>query len=84
MSHTNEIKMPLKSLAGALLFCVLLGPIGLLYSSTFGGITLLILGIMIFPTKLPAPIALIWAISCVWGVIATNRYNNKLLKTSAA
>ena len=71
--------LPLKSVAGALLFSLFLGPIGLLYASTIGGIVMLVFGIVIVPTKLPVPIALIWIFSCIWSVIATNRYNKKII-----
>ena len=71
--------LPLKSVAGTLLFSLFLGPIGLLYASTIGGIVMLVFGIVIVPTKLPVPIALIWIFSCIWSVIATNRYNKKII-----
>ena len=71
--------LPLKSVAGALLFSLFLGPIGLLYASTLGGVVMLALGILIIPTKLPVPIALVWIFSCIWSVMATNRYNKKMI-----
>jgi hypothetical protein len=76
----QRFKVPIKSVAGALLFSVFLGPIGLLYASTIGGIVMLVLGIIIIPTKLPVPIALIWIGSCIWSVAAVNRYNKKIIE----
>lgn len=72
--------LPLKSVAGALLFSVFLGPLGLLYASTMGGIIMLILAVAIIPTKLIVPIVLVWVGSCVWSVIAANRFNKKMLE----
>lgn len=72
--------LPLKSVAGALLFSIFLGPIGLLYASTIGGVIMMVLGVVIFPTKLPFPIALVWILSCVWSVAAVNRYNRKIIE----
>ena len=76
----NKPLLPLKSVAGALLFSLFLGPLGLLYASTLGGVVMLVFGIVILPTKLPVPIALVWIISCIWSVMATNRYNQKIIE----
>lgn len=70
-------KLPFKSVAGALLFCVFLGPVGLLYASVRGGIFMIVLGFIVLSSKLLVPIALVWVISCIWSVTATNRYNQK-------
>lgn len=72
--------LPLKSVAGALLFSLFLGPIGLLYASTLGGVVMMIFGVIIFPTKLPVPIVLVWVGSCIWSVAAVNRYNRKIIE----
>lgn len=76
----HQLSMPFKSVAGALLLGLFFGPIGLLYATTWGGVIMLVLGIAIVPTKLPVPIALIWLASCIWAVVAANRYNQKLLQ----
>ncbi|HSW68951.1 MAG TPA: hypothetical protein VLI69_02165 [Gammaproteobacteria bacterium] len=79
----NEIKinMPLKSVAIALLFCTFLGPVGVLYSSLMGGIVMIVLGLLVLRAKLFGPILLVWLISCVWGVAATNYFNKKVLQS---
>jgi len=74
-----SVRRPLKSVAGALLFCVFLGPVGLLYSSVLGGIILMLFGLLVIRHKLIPLLLFIWVVSCVWGVISTNRYNNKIL-----
>lgn len=71
--------LPFKSVAGALLFCAILGPVGLLYSSLTGGVVMIILGLFVLRAKLAGPIILVWLISCIWGVAATNHYNRKIL-----
>ena len=78
---TERRVLPLKSLAGALLFAVLLGPIGLLYASSVGGITMIVLGFIAACSKLPIPIALVWIGSSILSVVATNRYNKKIINT---
>lgn len=71
---------PFKNVAGALLFSVLLGPVGLLYSSVRGGIVMIILGFVAISSKLPVPIILVWLGACIWSVSAAERHNKKMLK----
>lgn len=78
---SQEQRLPLKSVAGALLFCVFLGPVGLLYSSLLGGIVMIVLGFVVACTKLMISLTVVWLISCVWGVAAVNHYNKKIIQT---
>lgn len=71
---------PLKSTAGALLFCVILGPVGLLYASFWGACFMIPLGLIVVCSKLGFPILLFWIICCIWGVKAVETYNNKILQ----
>ncbi len=73
-------RLPLKSVAGALLFTVFLGPVGLLYATALGGIIMILVGFVIISSKLWVPILLFWVMCCVISVLATNRYNKKLIK----
>jgi len=75
-----QLSLPLKGVATALLFCIFLGPVGLLYSSVLGGTVMIILGFIVVCAKFIVPIILVWLICCIWGVAATNRYNKKVLK----
>jgi len=74
------MRLPLKSVALALLFAAILGPVGLLYASFWGGIAMIFFGFFVWCTKLKAPIILLQIICCIWAVGAVNRYNKKLLK----
>lgn len=69
---------PYKSVAGALIFCVLLGPIGLLYASFWGGFVMITIGIFVISSKLKFCTLLVWILSCVWGVSAVESYNKKV------
>ncbi|MCD6039513.1 MAG: hypothetical protein K0S27_913 [Gammaproteobacteria bacterium] len=69
--------LPLKSLAAALLFSVFLGPVGLLYATTVGGVVMIILGCIVVSSWLPVPIILVWLGSCIWSVVAVNQYNKR-------
>lgn len=71
--------LPYKNLSTSLLFSVFLGPIGLLYASLRGGVVMLLIAFVVLTSRLPIPIILTWVSCCVWSVIATNRYNNKLM-----
>lgn len=71
--------LPLKSVAGALLFSIFLGPVGLLYSSVWGGVLMIVLGFIVVSAKFIVPIILVWLISCIWSASAVNRYNKKIM-----
>ena len=71
--------LPLKTVAGALLFSVFLGPIGLLYASSLGGVIMICLAFIVFSSQYLVPKILVWLISCIWSVIATNYYNKKII-----
>ena len=75
----NNLSLPFKSVAVALLLCVSLGPVGVLYSSTIGAIIMIILGLFVLRAKLVGPIILLWIISCVLSVVCTNHYNKKII-----
>jgi hypothetical protein len=72
--------LPLKSVAGALLFSVLLGPVGLLYASTLGGALMIFLTFTVVTHQFYNSAVLLWLISCVWSVAAVNQYNKKVVR----
>lgn len=74
--------LPYKSVAAALLFSVILGPIGLLYSSFWGGLVLIPIGIIIINAKYFFPILFLWIICCVWAVRAVESSNQKIYRES--
>ena len=56
---------PYKNVAVALLFSVILGPVGLLYASCWGGILMILVGIVVLGHPYFFPIVLTWLISAV-------------------
>lgn len=70
--------LPYKSVAIALLFSVLLGPVGLLYASFWGGVGMILIGIVVVSSRLLFPILLVWIICCILSVKAVESYNKKL------
>lgn len=81
---TSQPLVPqLKSVAVALLFTAFLGPVGLLYSSFWGGFLMIFVSMVVVSSKLPIPIFLAWAICNIWGVGAVEAHNRRLLQSRA-
>ena len=76
------LTLPYKSVAGALMFCVVLGPVGLLYASFWGGFFMILIGIVVVSNKFLVPIILLWIICCIWAVRAVESHNRKIFRTS--
>jgi hypothetical protein len=71
--------LPFKSVAAALLFSAVLGPLGLLYASFWAGLCMILLAVVVISSKLFIPILLLWVISCILAVYCVESYNKKLL-----
>lgn len=69
---------PYKSVAIALLFTLLLGPLGLLYSSFWGGLFMLPIGILLMRTKFLLGVFLFWIACCIWSVKSVEDYNQRM------
>jgi hypothetical protein len=73
---------PYKSVAWALVFVVLLGPVGLFYSSFLGGLVMLVLGVgavgVMHSTNSMAPMFVVWALSLLWAMISIRLYNRSI------
>lgn len=64
-----------KSVAAALLFAVILGPVGLLYSSFWGGVIMIPLTVVVMCSRFVFPILITWLICCIWAVGSVEAYN---------
>lgn len=80
--ESDQLSPFYKSVAVALLFSVLLGPVGLLYASFWGGFAMIAIGLVVFSSKLIFPMVLLWIISCIWSVGAVEANNKKILQAS--
>lgn len=69
-----------KSAGVSLLLTILFGPLGLLYSSVIGGVVMIIASIIIGFITLGFGLIVTWIGSVIWGVIAVNSHNEKLLE----
>ncbi len=80
----SHLHMPYKSSAVALLFSAILGPVGLLYASFWGGLSMIVLAIVAICNQFFFVMLLVWLISCIWSVRSVELYNKKLMRTQAA
>lgn len=69
--------MPTKSLSAALLFSVFLGPIGLLYSSFWGGVFMIVLGFFFVSAHFLFLASAVWVGSSIWAVRAIEVLHRK-------
>ncbi len=80
-SNTPVISiLPYKSPAAALLLSAVLGPIGLLYATFWGGVIMIPLGLVVVSSRLPFPILFLWITCCVLSVRMVNNYNVSLMQ----
>ena len=70
--------LPFKSVAAALLFSALLGPIGLLYASFWGGLFMIALEIFVMTSRFYFVAFVVWMLCCIWSVGAVETYNKKI------
>lgn len=76
-----------KSILGALLLALLLGPIGLLYASVAGGLALLLLAlVLIFGMATPPETAgaVVWGLSVISAPLVATSHNDRLRRQAKA
>jgi hypothetical protein len=67
-----------KSVGIAIILTVLLGPLGVFYSSVPGGIIMVLAALVIGFVTLGFGLPLVWIASIIWGAVAATQYNAKL------
>ncbi|MBU1615986.1 hypothetical protein KJ693_11855 [bacterium] len=68
-----------KSMGIAILLTVLFGPLGMLYSTIWGAIIMIVLSGIIGIVTLGFGLLFTWPVCIIWAAVATNLYNKKLL-----
>ncbi|MES2203809.1 MAG: hypothetical protein V4496_01170 [Pseudomonadota bacterium] len=80
------VSVPYKSVAAALVLAVILGPIGVFYSSFIGGVVMSIFGLVALGTMAsmhsPLPMATVCLLGIIWAMISVRFYNHKMLKVA--
>ncbi len=77
--QSQWMHLPFKNIALALIFAVVLGPVGLLYASFWGGVVLIPLGIVMVCCRFMFLAMLVWIVSCIWAVRAVELYNKNII-----
>lgn len=75
--------IPYKSVAAALIFSVVLGPIGLLYSSVWGGILMMSVMTYVALNKFYFVTFLCWLFCCILSVSAVESWNETIRQQNA-
>jgi len=68
-----------KSMGIAILLTVLFGPLGMLYSTIWGAIIMIVLSGIIGIVTLGFGLLFTWPVCIIWAAVATKSYNEKLL-----
>lgn len=80
VAHTTLLTvMPTKSVAVAVLLAMFFGPVGMFYSTIAGGVTMLIITLIVAPLTLLLGLFITWPICVVWAAIAVNRHNATMI-----
>lgn len=67
-----------KSVGISIILTILFGPVGLFYSSIFGGVLMCILGILAAVLTFGLGFIVVWPVSIAWGIVGVLMYNAKL------
>lgn len=70
-----------KSVWISIILTMLLGPLGMFYSTVPGAIIMCIAAVVIGLVTLGFGLPLIWVASTLWGVVAVTQYNAKIANT---
>jgi dolichol kinase len=69
-----------KSDALSLVLTFFSGPLGMLYSTIWGALVMIVLSVPVFFLTFGHGAFLIWHVSMIWGAWAAHRYNQRLLR----
>jgi len=67
-----------KSVAISLILTFLFGALGMLYSTIWGAIIMIVVSIIVATVTLGMGLFLVWPICMIWGALAAASYNKKL------
>ena len=81
---TNEqpqkvIVMPTKSVGVSIILTVLLGPLGMLYSTIWGGLIMFVVSALVGLLTFGLGLVVTWPICVIWAALAASSYNKRLL-----
>ena len=73
------VVIPTKGMGISIILTVLFGPLGMLYSTIWGGIIMIVISAVAGLLTLGFGLIITWPICIVWAAVATSSYNKKLL-----
>lgn len=73
---------PTKSVGIAMLLTIFFGPLGMFYSTVAGGITMMIVTILIALVTFGFGVLVTWPICVIWAAIAANSHNTALVSAT--
>ena len=79
-SYPPVIVANTKSVLLSLVLTFFFGPFGMLYSTITGGLIMMVLYVVIGVPTFGWGIAVLHPIAMIWGAMATNSYNDRLLR----
>ena len=71
---------PTKSMGISIILTVLFGPLGMLYSTIWGGIIMFVISAIVGLLTLGLGLIITWPVCIIWAAVATSSYNKKLLE----
>ena len=72
------IMVPMKSPGVAILLTILLGPLGMFYSTIGGAIIMLLVSFVVGILTLGIGLILTWPICILWAALAASSYNRRI------
>lgn len=75
---THVLAISPKSVGIAILLTVLLGPLGMLYSTVGGAVIMLIISVLLGIFTFGLSLFITWPICIIWSAIAADFYNRRL------
>lgn len=71
---------PTKSMGISIILTILFGPLGMLYSTIWGGVIMFVISAIVGFLTLGLGLIIIWPTCVIWAAVATSSYNKKLLE----
>jgi len=75
----NVVMIANKSVGASLVLTFLFGPLGMFYSTVWGGVIMTILCLLVGVFTLGLGLVVLWPICMVWGAVAVSNYNRTLI-----
>ena len=80
--QTTVVIAATKSVGVAIILSIIFGPLGMLYSTVTGGITMMVISLLVGIFTLGFGLFLTWPICVIWAAMAANGHNSGLIKTT--